>query len=105
MTPEAIDDLKARFRCMDRINGFLKDIWKQKGDRNFVRESLKTPFLAETSICVHPLGVRTLAWHIERLLKVNPRTPYSIGLKKSPITKSFVAKKIISFCIESGGFY
>jgi len=39
---------------------------------------LKDPFLSETQIYVHPFGPRSISWHIARLARLNPRTPYNV---------------------------
>ncbi len=39
---------------------------------------LKDPFLSETQLYVHPVGQRSIAWHILRLAQINPRTPYKV---------------------------
>ncbi|RYZ85464.1 MAG: ATP-binding cassette domain-containing protein, partial [Proteobacteria bacterium] len=40
---------------------------------------LMDPFLNTTEIYVHPMGVRTISWHILRLAQLNSRTPYDLA--------------------------
>lgn len=39
---------------------------------------LKDPFLSETQLYVHPVGKKSISWHLVRLARLNPRTPYNI---------------------------
>jgi len=39
---------------------------------------LSDPFLRDTVLYVHPMGERSLAWHILRLARINSRTPYAL---------------------------
>jgi hypothetical protein len=39
---------------------------------------LEDPFLNTTQVYVHPTGAQSYAWHILRLARINPRTPYGI---------------------------
>ncbi len=39
---------------------------------------LEDPFLNTTKVYVHPTGAQSYAWHILRLARINPRTPYGI---------------------------
>ncbi len=55
---------------------------KAQGKKNPTkhRERLKDAFYTQTKVYVHPLGIMTLGEHIERLLRINPRTPYTFRL-------------------------
>jgi hypothetical protein len=44
-----------------------------------VAEMLSDPFLNETKVYVHPIGVKPISWHILRLARVNSRTPYGVS--------------------------
>jgi hypothetical protein len=46
---------------------------------------LNDPFLRETVLYVHPLGFKTLAYHILRSARLNPKTPFKVLLKKDTI--------------------
>ncbi len=48
--------------------------------KNYVELSklLRDPFLQETRLYVHPLGVNSIAYYLARLAVQNPRTPYKI---------------------------
>jgi hypothetical protein len=50
-------------------------------DENFNKliQILNDPFLSETKVYVHPVGFRSLAWHILRVSRLNSRTPYKLG--------------------------
>jgi len=39
---------------------------------------LNDPFLIDTQIYVHPVGVQSIAWHLLRLAQLNSRTPYEL---------------------------
>ena len=43
-----------------------------------LRQMLTDPFLRDTIVYVHDIGFRSIAQHLLRLLKLNPRTPYEM---------------------------
>ncbi len=43
-----------------------------------ISQMLADPFLSDTKIYVHPFGLRSISWHILRLARLNPRTPYAL---------------------------
>ncbi|MBF0315425.1 MAG: hypothetical protein HQK52_18535 [Oligoflexia bacterium] len=52
---------------------------RKAGDREGAHDLIfNNPFLAGTKVYVFPLGVRTFAYHIERLYTINPQTAYYI---------------------------
>ena len=64
---------------------------------------LDDPFYSKTRVYVHPLGIKTFKEHIERLSRINPRTPYEFKFYPTnlhtTIFKKFVTAKVNS-CME-----
>jgi hypothetical protein len=55
---------------------------------------LASPVYRDFQTYVHPLGLRTLGEHIVRLLKVNPRTPYTIQLYPSRMNRGIFTRYV-----------
>jgi len=50
----------------------------EDADTMQLRQMLTDPFLRDTIVYVHDIGFRSIAQHLLRLLKLNPRTPYEM---------------------------
>ena len=70
-----VDRLPLRIRVMVAMDGNVKVVRETYFK---LAQLLSNPFLRDTKVYVHPLGVEPIAYHILRLALINPRTPFLI---------------------------
>jgi hypothetical protein len=93
ITPAAVEALRQRDKPLSELSALSVQLWRKYSDRladGGTRKTLRREFEAELSdsdpffrdvkIYVHPLGVRTFAFHIARQFRYNPRTPYTLEM-------------------------
>ncbi len=93
ITPAAVEALRERKKPLKELSAISKKLWRKyskKLQTGATREELRRqfetelentdPFFREADIYVHPLGVRTFAFHIARQFRYNPRTPYILEI-------------------------
>lgn len=89
ISPNAVGAIEKRKRPLKELSKLSKSVWKryktkldEGGDKEQLVKQMELefealdPFFSEIEIYVHPLSVRTFAFHLARQFKWNPRTPF-----------------------------
>ncbi len=93
ISPAAVEALRQRDDPLRELSALSVQMWRKYSDkladggtRKALRKQFEAelseldPFFSEVEIYVHPLGVRTFAFHIARQFRYNPRTPYTLEM-------------------------
>lgn len=88
-----VEALKKRRRPLKELSKISKTVWKrykkkldQGGDKKQLVKEMEQelssidPFFREVEIYVHPLKIKSFAYHLARQFKWNPRTPFVIHM-------------------------
>lgn len=63
-------------RTLENANGNDMSVAGTNPRLQEIQRLLADPFMSESYIYVHDVGIQTFRYHILRLLRINPRTPY-----------------------------
>lgn len=93
ISSDAVAAIKQRKRPIKELSKISRDVWRkykkrfdQGEDKAALSEEIKVelestdPFFSEVKIYVHPLNIKTFAYHLARQFKWNPRTPFVLEL-------------------------